>query len=95
MSGTAEVTFTCGATVSIEARHWVSGKVETYPDQCPETVQRSLVIDGKYIFFNTPENWHIELGTFDADKTIVRCPKHCKWVGGEGGAWMGHWEDAP
>jgi hypothetical protein len=50
-----------------------------------------LVNDGWYTNFTVPEGWHIELG-FSGDDSVVRCPKHCRFVGASL-ADGGHWED--
>lgn len=89
MSKTATAHFVCDAQSSYAPpSDWVT---------CNNHITVDLVNDGQYDGFNTPDGWHIALGT-EPERTIVRCPSHCRWVPDEpqeAKGFRGHWEDAP
>jgi hypothetical protein len=81
MIGTAKAVFTCGATVVRTLQNYAgTGKPKDVDHECENTVTVDLVNDGWYTMFNQPERWHVELGVFDPEKTLVRCPTHCRWI---------------
>lgn len=89
MSGIATATFICDAQSSYGPT-WATCNNHTTVD---------LFNDGQYDNFNRPDAWHIELG-FAPSQTIVRCPRHCQWVGSQTHPTTGeeipaHWEDSP
>lgn len=63
---------------------------------CDNSVSCNLVNDGWYTQYFVPQEWHVELGVYDATLTVVRCPDHGKWVvkPGEKPS-SGHWELDP
>jgi hypothetical protein len=91
MTGKAETVFTCGATI-----HYTATNGQECTDRCDTIIVVDLVNDGQYTNFNTPQDWHIELGVFDPTQTIVRCPKHCAWIDISAQyKGQGQWQDAP
>lgn len=76
VTGRATAVFLCGAL----------------HDSCIETAVIPLINDGQYTNFDTPLGWHIELGVFTSNKTVVRCPEHCRFIGKSLAA-GGYWRD--
>lgn len=94
MTGRASAELICKA--KIEKYDQREGYYDAY---CGQVMRPDLLSREGLIGFNTPAGWHVEIGELP-EKTIVRCPEHCTWVGGfphpmSGDEIPAHWEDAP